>query len=150
LGCEVWFYQLERSPLAAALPALLEKTLARGWRAVVRTANDEDTARIDEMLWTYREDSFLPHGVAGERLADHQPILLTSSEDYQEGTNALFVLNGAEPSGLMHYERCVILFDGQVEGELASARAQWKKLKADGWDVSFWRENPDRGWEKQG
>ena len=35
-GCEVWFYHLERTALEQALPDLLEKTLAKGWRAVVR------------------------------------------------------------------------------------------------------------------
>ena len=33
---EVWFYHLERTGLDQALPELLEKTLQRGWRAVVR------------------------------------------------------------------------------------------------------------------
>ena len=37
-ACEVWFYHLERTSLDQALPELLEKTLARGWKAVVRTA----------------------------------------------------------------------------------------------------------------
>ena len=31
--CEVWFYHLERTALDQALPELLEKTLAKGWRA---------------------------------------------------------------------------------------------------------------------
>ena len=35
-ACEVWFYHLERTSLDQALPELLEKTLARGWKALVR------------------------------------------------------------------------------------------------------------------
>mgnify|MGYP000971257087 CR=1 FL=1 len=44
--CEVWFYHLERTGLDQALPELLEKTLARGWRALVR-AQDKD--RIEHL-----------------------------------------------------------------------------------------------------
>jgi DNA polymerase-3 subunit chi len=63
---EIWFYHLETQPLERALPVLLEKTLERGWRAVVETSSRERATALDTMLWTYRDDAFLPHGIAGE------------------------------------------------------------------------------------
>ena len=35
---EIWFYHLERSTLDQVLPTLLEKTLERGWRALIKSA----------------------------------------------------------------------------------------------------------------
>ena len=65
-GCEVWFYHLERTGLDQALPELLEKTLARGWKALVRTPEPQRIEHLDGWLWSYRDESFLPHGPAGE------------------------------------------------------------------------------------
>ena len=65
-ACEVWFYHLERTGLDQALPELLEKTLARGWRALVRTPEPERVEHLDGWLWSYRDESFLPHAPSSE------------------------------------------------------------------------------------
>ena len=61
-AAEVLFYHLERQPLERVLPTLLEKTLARGWTAVVQSGSEERLQALDTALWTYSEESFLPHG----------------------------------------------------------------------------------------
>lgn len=148
-GCEVWFYHLERSGLEQVLPGLLDKTLARGWKALVRVTAAERAEALDQHLWTYRDESFLPHGLAIEPLADRQPVLITTGEDNPNDARVLFLLDGAQPGSLDGYERCIILFDGRDEDQLSLARGRWKSLKAKGLSVSYWKENPDRGWEKQ-
>jgi DNA polymerase III subunit chi len=110
-ACEVWFYHLERTGLDQALPELLEKTLQRGWRAIVRSPVAERVEHLDAWLWSYRDDSFLPHGPAGEAMAARQPILLTTGEDNPNGADALFLVDGAEPGSLAGFKRCVVLFD---------------------------------------
>jgi DNA polymerase-3 subunit chi len=146
---EVWFYHLERSTLEQTLPDLLERTLQRGWRAVVRAREPERVAQLDEMLWTYREDSFLPHGVDHEPNAARQPILLTTAAEAPNAPDALFVVGGAELGDTDSYERCMVVFDGGDEAELAVARAQYRAAKASGATVAYWRQTT-RGWEKQG
>lgn len=147
--CEVWFYHLERSSLDEVLPGLLEKTLQRGWKALVRTPDPDRLESLDARLWTYREDSFLPHGPAGEPHAERQPILLTSSADNPNGAEALFLIDGAEAGDLNGFQRCLTLFDGADDAALAQARASWKTYKSLGLPVSYWRQT-ERGWEKQG
>ena len=147
--CEVWFYHLERTALEKALPDLLEKTLAKGWRALVRTGDPAGLEQLDEWLWTWRDDSFLPHGLAGEVHASREPVLLTAETDNVNAADALFVIHRAEPGALDGYQRCVILFDGRDETALKEARRQWKAVKARGHPVSYWQENADKGWVKQ-
>ena len=53
---EIWFYHLERSSLDQVLPELLEKTLGRGWRALVLLRDPQLIADLDERLWTWRPD----------------------------------------------------------------------------------------------
>ena len=78
---ELLFYHLERSTLDAVLPQLLEKTLARGWKAVVRAGSDERVQALDAHLWTYRDDAFLPHGIEGGQHDCDQPVVLTGPVD---------------------------------------------------------------------
>jgi DNA polymerase-3 subunit chi len=147
-ACEVWFYHLERTALDQALPELLEKTLARGWKALVRTGHGDRLAHLDGWLWTWREDSFLPHGLSTEPEAARQPVLLTETADNLNGAEVLFLIDGAEAENLEGFVRCVDLFDGSDEAALAAARGRWKKARALGLPVSYWRQG-ERGWEKQ-
>ncbi|HLK24403.1 MAG TPA: DNA polymerase III subunit chi [Caulobacteraceae bacterium] len=148
-GCEVWFYHLERTALDQALPELLEKTLARGWRAIVRTTAEERLDHLDGWLWSYRDDSFLAHGLAREPIAERQPILLTTSADNPNDAKALFLVDGAEAGPLDGYERCVLLFDGRDPQATAVARDRWRAFREAGHPVSYWRQGAERGWEKQ-
>ncbi len=149
--CEVWFYHLERTALDRALPQLLEKTVAKGWRALVRTGQPEHLDALDQGLWTYSDDSFLAHGLSSEPLADRQPILLSGEGDgaAPNGAQALFLIEGAEAGDLSSYERCILLFDGGDETALNAARARWSRFKAAGHPVSYWKQSLEGAWGKQ-
>jgi len=147
--CEVWFYHLERTALDHALPELLEKTLARGWRAIVRATADERIEHLDGWLWSYRDDSFLAHGTATEPMAERQPILLTTGAENLNHAQAFFLVDGAEAGPLEGVERCVLLFDGRDPEATAEARQRWKAFRDAGHPVSYWRQGAERGWEKQ-
>jgi len=147
--CEVWFYHLERTQLDQALPELLEKTLQRGWKALIRTPEPQRLDHLDGWLWAYREESFLPHGLADEPNAARQPVLLTGAEENVNGADALFLIDGAEAGELSPYQRCLVLFDGRDPAQVAVARERWTRLKGLGHPVSYWRQGAERGWEKQ-
>lgn len=149
-ACEVWFYHLERSRLEQVLPDLLEKTVARGWRALVRTPAADRIEHLDDWLWAYRDDSFLPHGLAGEPLADRQPVLLTAGADNANGAQALFLIDGAEAGDLAGVERCILIFDGADEAAVGRARGEWTRFKAAGHTVAYWKQGEQKGWVKQG
>jgi DNA polymerase-3 subunit chi len=146
--CEVWFYHLERSTLEQVLPELLEKTLARGWRARVRSEDPSRIEALEAWLWIYRDDSFLAHGLAGEPFAERQPILLGDGAGNPNGAQALFVVDG-DPGDLAGYERCVMIFDGRLEPALLAARSRWSRYKRAGHGVTYWRQGDGRGWEKK-
>jgi DNA polymerase III subunit chi len=145
---EFWFYHLERQPLQAVLPVLVEKTLARGWRALLRFSTPERLETIDSALWTYRDESFLPHGVARDSHADRQPAFLTLDDANPNGAAVLFLLEAAEEREPERFSRVIRLFDGADEEAKALARAEWKRAKAAGFDVSYWRQDANGAWKK--
>lgn len=146
---EVLFYHLERQPLEKVLPGLLEKTLARGWRAVVQAANEERLDALDLSLWTYSEESFLPHGNARSGFATEQPIFLTTGDENPNGAGVRFLVDGAKAAAFDAFNRLVYLFDGHDEEAVASARGQWKAAKAAGCTVTYWQQTTAGRWEQK-
>ncbi|MBY0421389.1 MAG: DNA polymerase III subunit chi [Parvularculaceae bacterium] len=150
---EVLFYHLERSKLEDVLPDLLEKTLDRGWRAVVCTRTNEAAAALDEALWVAREESFLPHAAGGDAaFAARQPVWITASDDAPNGAQVLFLVEGAAraPDALSGFARCVSIFDGADAAATEAARVFWKACKEAGHAVAYWRQTEEGRWEKRG
>jgi DNA polymerase-3 subunit chi len=146
---EVLFYHLTESTLEKALPTLLEKSIGRGWRAVVQTGSEERRDALDQHLWLYRDDSFLPHGADHEPHAAEQPVILTAGPANPNGAQVRFLVDGASPPPLDGYERAVFLFDGNDEGQIEAARGHWKALKGDGHGVTYWQQTPEGRWEQK-
>ncbi len=146
---EVLFYHLEHQPLERVLPVLLERTLERGWRAVVQCGSAERLDALDSGLWTYRDDSFLPHGMAEDGPGELQPIYLTAGDDNPNGANVRFFVDGAVPVGFQGYDRVVYLFDGGDTSAVEQARADWKRARSAGVEVTYWQQASSGRWEKR-
>jgi DNA polymerase-3 subunit chi len=151
---ETLFYHLERRSLEEVLPGLVDKSLERGWRAVIRTDSAERSDALDNLLWTYDEQSFLAHAQSGDGDAARQPVLITVEEENSNGAKILFCVGGASPSDwsdakLSALARIVLLFDGRDSVALAGAREAWKSAKASGHEVTYWKESSSGKFEKQ-
>jgi DNA polymerase-3 subunit chi len=146
---ELWFYHLERSDLERALAPLLEKCLKRGWRALVRVGSAERLDQLDMAIWTFREDSFVPHARDGDGDAKRQPVWLTMEGGNPNQAQALFLVDDAEPGDISGFERACLIFDGRDPIALELARSRWKQAKDAGISASYWKESAAGRWEKQ-
>jgi DNA polymerase-3 subunit chi len=146
---EVLFYHLERQPLERVLPSLVERTVGRGWRAVVQAGSDERVEALDGLLWTYADDSFVPHGTKKDGNVAEQPIFLTTEEANPNGATVRFLVDGAELADLTGYDRIVFLFDGHDPSAVTRAREQWKAAKSAGHTISYWQQSPEGRWENR-
>ena len=146
---DVLFYHLERQPLERVLPSLVERTLSRGWRAVVQAGSEERVEALDTLLWTYSEESFLPHGTKKDGNIAEQPVFLTIDDVNPNGATVRFLVDGADLEDLTGYERIVYLFDGNDESAVARAREQWKAAKGAGCAISYWQQSAEGRWENR-
>jgi DNA polymerase-3 subunit chi len=146
---EVLFYHLEQQTLEKVLPSLVEKTLERGWRAVVQAGSQERLAAIDLALWTYKDDSFLAHGSAKDGHAAEQPVYLTTTGETPNGAGVRFLVDGAEAEAFSGFVRLVYLFDGNDADAVTSARAQWTAAKGAGCPVTYWQQSAAGKWERK-
>ncbi len=143
---EVFFYHLERQPLEHILPRLLTSSLERSWRVVVQTDSDDRAEALSAMLWTWRDDAFLPHGTKADGNAHLQPVWLTAGDDNPNSATVRFFVDGATVGALDGLTRAVVIFDAGDEAAMARAREDWKRFKAAGHAVSYWQQDESGRW----
>jgi DNA polymerase-3 subunit chi len=146
---EILFYHLQLQPLERVLPELLERCLERKWRVVVQVGSVDRRDALDAHLWTYRDDSFLPHGTAKDGRAEAQPIWLTAEDENPNGATVRFLADSAETADLAPYQRVVRIFDGNDPDAVDRAREMWKVAKAAGHDATYWQQADSGRWERK-
>ncbi len=145
---EILFYHLQNATLEQTLPSLLEKSLARNWKAVVRASSDERLKALDDHLWTYSDESFLPHSVEADSQQEMQPIVLSLSDTRFNDAEVMFAVDGADLPATQGWTRAVLIFDGNDPEALDRARTAWKSVKASGHDATYWRQDESGHWGK--
>lgn len=149
MATEVNFYHLTKSSLEDALPRLLLKTLQARERAVVMLGSPERVDALNSHLWTFEDQSFLPHGSARDGEAARQPIWLTHLDENPNGASFLFVADRARSERVAEYRRCFELFDGRDEAAVIDTRERWKAYRSAGHAVVYWQQTASGGWEKK-
>jgi len=147
---EVLFYHLQDMTLETVLPPLLEKSLDRGWRVVVQSTSEERADALDAHLWTYRDDSFLPHATWRAGDASDQPIVLTTEPGNPNNAKIRFLVDNAPlPDDSSSYERLVLVFNGDDGDALTVARSAWTECKSHGFDVTYWQADERGRWQRR-
>ncbi|HEY3638100.1 MAG TPA: DNA polymerase III subunit chi [Rhizomicrobium sp.] len=150
---EVLFYHLEKQSLDDTLPTLIDRTLARGWRALIRAESAERAQAMDNLLWTWSDESFLPHAQSGDGDPAKQPVLIAVDEGNPNRADVLFLIGGAMlPSWqgeAVDFTRIVVLFDGRDDAALSGARNAWIAARQSGHDATYWKQSAGGRWEKQ-
>jgi DNA polymerase III subunit chi len=132
------FYQLSRDPAEAALPLIARAAMKAGERMLVVSADEAQLARIGDALWTRLPDSFLAHGMAADKDAARQPILLSTAPEPANGAKFLAIADGLWREGAEPFARTFLLFD---EATLQGARDCWRMLGTrEGIERKFWRQ----------
>jgi DNA polymerase III subunit chi len=142
---EIYFYHLEQTPLSSILPDLLRRGLERGLRMAVETNAPENLERLSASLWAVDDVGFMPHGY-GDDQPDGQPIWLCADTKNSNAAVYRFYVDGALPVELDGLQRALIMIDSNSEEALLSARSEWKKRKAEGHVVSYWRQDENGRW----
>ena len=147
---EVLFYHLTASPLEKNLPGLLEKSLERGWRVLVRCGSEAGLAHLDAWLWTWSQPSFLPHATSHADHPEHQPVLLTLGSENTNNSNVLMLVDQARatPEEMAEFERSCLIFDGTDQAVVETARSDWRAVVAAGLPAKYWAQEDGRWVQK--
>lgn len=145
------FYHLQKQSLETVLPKLLNKAYETGEKILLKIGTPERVEFLNSLLWTYNEESFLPHGSKKDGFADRQPIWLTAESDNPNNANFLFLVDGAEiePAHAGVFSRIFNIFDGNSEEALQQARNLWKNYKEAGFEINYWQQTDAGIWERK-
>jgi DNA polymerase-3 subunit chi len=147
---EILFYHLTERTLDQVLPGLVEKSLERDWRVCIQAGSQERVEALDGLLWTYRDEAFLPHGTARDGTESLQKVWLCCETDNPNNAVIRFLVDGASLDDIDEYQRIVYMFDGHNNAEVEFARTRWKHHKdAGAGDQTYWQQKADGGWEKK-
>lgn len=143
---QVDFYHLTRTPIERVLPQIAEKVLESGGRLLVIAGDPAARAKLDQALWSYKPESFLPHGQAAGPDDARQPVLIAASADAANGARFVAIADGIWREEALRFERAFHFFD---EERIVEARLAWKGL-SDRADVNrnYWKQKENGGWEK--
>ena len=131
------FYLIDK-PRFREQPLLLVCELAkRGFAAnlpILVLARDAAQAEaIDDLLWSFDPDEYLPHQIAGMDEGDDDTPILISTPDMDIPARPLLInLRDAAPAGNFDRVLEVVPADPSARGPL---RERWKHYQALGFDV---------------
>jgi len=115
---------------------LIRKAQTANTRLVVLTEDRAQLARIDAMLWTFSDQDFLPHVVAGDALAAQTPIILTDDCELPlPHHEALVNLSQRTPTFFARFERLFELVSNDSQ-DLIAGRERYKYYQQRGYPLT--------------
>jgi len=143
---QVDFYHLTLMPIERALPRIAERVLVSGERLLIVTADEDQRAALDRLLWEYTPESFLPHACLGAGDDAGQPILIAPDVTAANAARHIALVDGEWRDQALTFDRAFHFFD---DDRIAAARSAWKALAArDGVERRYWKQNEEGRWEQ--
>jgi DNA polymerase-3 subunit chi len=146
---DIRFYHMEQSTLDQALPAITMKAWQSGSRVLIKVPDKKEADRLNDLLWTFHPNVFLPHGVENDNHAERQPVLIAQSDDNRNEASILLLTNGCTSDKVSDFDMVCEMLDGRVDVHIKEARARWKAYKDAGHDLTYWQQDENGKWNKK-
>jgi len=146
---EIRFYHLQKQSLDQALPLILEKAYGAKYRALVIMQDEKEAERMSSLLWSYKQSSFLPHGSKKDGKAEQHPVWISDKDENVNQSNALILSQGRTSEKVSDYDLVCEMLNGHSDQEVNDARSRWKQYQDAGYDITYWFQNENGGWEKK-
>lgn len=113
---------------------LVEKAFQQSRRVFIHTASEEVSLHMDRLLWTFRQGSFIPHGMLHRSDAALTPVLIGHQSDPGEEHDVLVNLSDQVPPFFSRFERLLEPLDQAVES-LAAGRERFRYYRERGYPI---------------
>ena len=126
------FYLLKEEDLQAKLLyacRLLEKAYGKSRQVFVYCNDQTEAEQLDELLWTFKEESFIPHNLQGEGPEPPPPIQIGCGETPRGFHDILMNLADEIPAFYTKFSRVIELVSND-ETAKETARTHYKAYRA--------------------
>lgn len=113
---------------------LTEKIYKLGHQVYVHTQSDQQSQRVDALLWTFRAGSFVPHARQGENVPGDAPVLIGHGHEPESHTDVLVNLTAEVPGFFSRFERVAELVGTDPEHR-AQAREKFRFYRDRGYEL---------------
>lgn len=114
---------------------LIEKAYKNRHRVYVHTETQDDANKIDELLWTYRDDSFLPHNLYGDGPEPAPPIQIGCAVTPEKHRDILINLSSQVPIFFERFNRVLEIVANDAVMQ-ATARENYRQYRTRGFDIN--------------
>lgn len=111
---------------------LVERICAQSLRALILCPDPEEARHCDRLLWTFKQESFLPHGLIGQVDAQLTPILISADAESTHHCSVLVNLGRELPPSIERFERLCDLVDQDATIRQAG-RERFRAYRAQGY-----------------
>lgn len=132
------FYLLDDpAPDGVALLAcrLTEKAFLLGHSIYIQAASEQQAQTLDNLLWTFKQGSFLPHARHPGSDETSAPILIGHGSEPQTAAQVLINLGAEIPTFYPRFERVAELV-GPGEALRRQARQRFRSYRDDGCEMN--------------
>lgn len=141
---DIRFYHTADRSVLSILPELLQKAMSKKQQIIVYAADAKQAQIIDDELWTFTTDSFLPHSQK-----DGSPVTLLSGT-IDKTAPIVFVTPDVANDTVPNTNLYCVLFDGRDDAQVAKARILWKSYKnSETYSLTYWQQDISGKWEKK-
>ncbi len=145
---QIIFYSTAPLQVEKTLFALLEKSLEKGNKSLLLFRDKEKCLSINEQLWTYKQNSFLPHISEDDQLYDDIdiPVYLSTKNENPFKAELLFSIDGYLPDNIQHFERVIIIIDVNDEILNEKYKNYYLDINKNFEDIVFYKSDDNGKW----
>ena len=97
----------------------------------IQTKNQQQAIQLDKLLWTFKQDSFIPHTIVGNSGLDSTPVQIGWNENQFHTAAAIVNLSEEIPISYLESKKIHEIIDDD-EVKKNKARERWKNYKSEG------------------
>jgi DNA polymerase-3 subunit chi len=133
---EVLFVEVTARRMEMRACEIAERTYTQGKRLQIIVADQSQARRLDDLLWTFRPDSFVPHGLfEEEKDQPPQPVVITTNLEPIPGIETLLMLNYCPIELVGQFSQVIHLIIVDNQERLQASREYWTQLKEAGFTL---------------
>ena len=140
---KVIFIEVTANRMEMSACQIAERTYLRGDRLHIMAADQRQAARFDDLLWTFRPDSFVPHGsFGGKKNEPLPPVVITTDPEKIPGFESLLMLDYCPVETVAQFSQAIHLVIVDNRERLAASRDYWIQFKEAGFKLSHQKGSP--------
>jgi len=120
-------YKLTTNTWAKVFPKVVEGIVGKGNRVIINTRKDAMSA-LDDLMWSFEQLSFLPHGTTEDESPESQPVLIADDYKALNGAKVLAVTDSKIPDNFNDFERIISVYDQANIADMDTFLNQSKQL----------------------